>query len=144
MTDDTKPVRDYSLFGDEHVRRYRETDGEVGHIWNGAPITILSTTRKDGVTPRDVPLIYGRDGDDVLVVASKGGAPDNPLWYADLVRDPEVTVQVLGEVTPSRARTATAEEKPRLWSIMTAIWPEYDGYQARTDRDIPLVVLEPR
>jgi deazaflavin-dependent oxidoreductase (nitroreductase family) len=144
MTDQAPPKRDYSLMGDEHVRRYRETDGEVGHIWNGAPIVILTTTRKDGRTSRDVPLIYGRDGDDLLVVASKGGAPDDPLWYRDLVRTPEVTVQVLDEVRPARARTATADEKPRLWSIMTGVWPDYDGYQARTDREIPLVVLEPR
>jgi deazaflavin-dependent oxidoreductase (nitroreductase family) len=144
VADQTPPARDYSLFGDEHVRRYRETDGEVGHLWNGVTVLLLTTTRKDGVTPRDVPLIYGRDGDDLVVVASKGGAPDHPLWYRDLVRNPEVTVQVAGDVIPARARTASAEEKARLWPMMAAVWPDYDGYQARTDRDIPVVVLERR
>jgi proline iminopeptidase len=138
-----QPERDYSLFGDEHIRRYRETGGEVGHLWNGAPCLILTTRRKDG-SIREVPLIYGTDGDDVLVVASKGGAPEAPYWYKDLVRTPEVTVQIRDEVFDATARTATPEEKPRLWQTMTAIWPDYDQYQANTDRNIPVVVLERR
>jgi deazaflavin-dependent oxidoreductase (nitroreductase family) len=134
---------DLSLFGDEHVRRYRETGGEIGHIWNGAPCLVLTTRRRSGAA-RDTALIYGRDGKSYLVVASRGGAPEHPWWYRDLVAAPVVEVQVLAERFSARARTATPAEKPRLWSIMTSIWPSYDAYQARTDRDIPVVVLEPQ
>ena len=132
---------DLSLFGDEHVRRYRETDGAVGYIWNGAPCAVLTTTRKSG-EPRDTALIFGQDGDRYLLVASKGGAPEHPWWYRDLAARPEVELQVQADRFRGVARTADADEKARLWPIMTAIWPSYDEYQARTDRDIPLVVIE--
>jgi deazaflavin-dependent oxidoreductase (nitroreductase family) len=141
MTDETKPERDYSLFGDDHIRIYRETNGEVGHIWNGVPCLILTTRRKHGEI-REVPLIYGKHGDDVLIVPSKGGAPEAPYWYKDLVRTPEVTVQIEGDVFQAVARTASHREKAPLWQIMTGIWPDYDDYQARTEREIPIVVLE--
>jgi deazaflavin-dependent oxidoreductase (nitroreductase family) len=132
-----------SLHGDEHVRRYEETDGELGYLWkNDSHILILTTTgRKTGKTRKHA-LIFGRDGDDVLVVASKGGAPTNPDWYENLAAQPDVQVQILGERYPAVARTATPEEKQRLWPIMTDAWPSYDDYQAKTDRDIPLVILE--
>ncbi|MEV6860303.1 nitroreductase/quinone reductase family protein [Streptosporangium subroseum] len=77
-----------------------------------------------------------------LVVASKGGAAAPPAWYLNLQANPEVKVQVLGDRFTARARTATAEEKPELWKIMTAVWPAYDEYQTKTDREIPVVVLE--
>jgi deazaflavin-dependent oxidoreductase (nitroreductase family) len=134
---------DYSLFGDEHVRQYRETGGRIGHEWNGTSILILTTTRAKAGTPRDVPLIYGRDGGDYLIVASKGGAPQHPLWYRDLVAHPDVTVQVKDKVFPARARTADADDKKRLWPVMTKEWPAYDEYQEKTERDIPLVILTP-
>jgi len=132
---------DLSLFGDEHVRRYRETDGEVGYLWNGAPCLVLTTTRKSG-DPRDTALIFGQDGDAYLLVASKGGAPDHPWWYRDLAARPAVELQVRGDRFPAVARTASAEEKARLWPKMTAVWPSYDDYQANTDRDIPVVIIE--
>ena len=132
---------DLSLFGDEHVRRYRETDGEVGFLWNGAPCLVLTTTRKSG-DPRDTALIFGQDGDAYLLVASKGGAPDHPWWYRDLAARPAVELQVRGDRFPAVARTASAEEKARLWPKMTAVWPSYDDYQANTDRDIPVVIIE--
>ena len=132
---------DLSLFGDEHVRRYRETDGEVGYLWNGAPCLVLTTTRKSG-DPRDTALIFGQDGDAYLLVASKGGAPDHPWWYRDLAARPAVELQVRGDRFPAVARTASAEEKARLWPTMTAVWPSYDDYQANTDRDIPVVIIE--
>lgn len=91
---------------------------------------------------RRTALIYGEDGGRHLVVASRGGAKKHPSWYLNLVAHPEVHLQVGAEKFPARARTATAEEKPRLWQIMTSIWPEYDRYQARTARDIPVVILE--
>ena len=132
-----------SLYGDEHVRRYEETDGELGYLWkNDSHILILTTTGRKTGTTRKHALIFGRDGDDVLVVASKGGAPANPDWYENLAADPNVQVQILDERYPAVARTATPDEKRRLWPIMTAAWPKYDDYQAKTERDIPLVILE--
>lgn len=133
---------DRSLFGDEHVRRYEETDGEVGYNWNGAHILILSTTGRETGKTRKHALIFGRDGDDVLVVASKGGAADHPHWYKNLDANPKVSVQIKGETYDGLARTASPEEKKRLWPIMTGHWPSYDDYQARTTRDIPLVIIE--
>jgi deazaflavin-dependent oxidoreductase (nitroreductase family) len=135
---------DVSLIGDEHVRRYEETEGAVGYEWNGATCLVLTTIgRKTGKT-RKFALICGQDGDNYLVVASKGGAPTHPGWYLNVSANPEVTVQVRAEKFAARARTATAEEKPRLWKIMTDVWPNYDVYTTRTTRDIPVVVLEPR
>jgi deazaflavin-dependent oxidoreductase (nitroreductase family) len=133
---------DRSLFGAEHVRRYRETGGEVGHIWNGVPALLLTTTGRRTGEQRTTPLIYGRDGDAYVVVASKGGHPQHPAWYLNLTADPEVELQVKDEVFAARARTATAEERPRLWQQMAGIWPAYDDYAAKTTREIPIVVLE--
>jgi deazaflavin-dependent oxidoreductase (nitroreductase family) len=131
------------LFGPEHVKRYIETDGEEGHDWrNGAPVLLLTTTGRRSGEQRTTPLIYGRDGDDYLIVASKGGAPDPPAWYLNLSQNPEVQLQVKADRFTARARLATPEEKPDLWRTMTTIWPAYDAYQSKTDREIPVVVLE--
>ncbi|MGN9907414.1 nitroreductase family deazaflavin-dependent oxidoreductase [Phytohabitans sp. LJ34] len=127
---------------EEHLSRYLRTGGQDGHIWNGAP-TLLLTTRDHRLgRARRTGLIYGRDGDRYLVVASAGGRADHPIWFHNLSADPEVLVQVFEERFPARARAATAEEKARLWEIMTDIWPDYDVYQTRTERDIPLVIIE--
>ena len=112
-----------TLFGDEHVRRYRETGGEVGHDWEGTQALILSTTGRKSGEQRDNALIYGRNGDDLLVVASKGGADAPPAWYLNLQADPEAEVQVRDEVYKVRARDATDEEKPALWAEMVTHWP---------------------
>jgi deazaflavin-dependent oxidoreductase (nitroreductase family) len=130
------------LFGHEHVARYRETGGEQGHDWEGTKTLLLTTTGRRSGEPREHALIYGRHGDDYLVVASKGGAPQHPAWYLNLRENPEVELQVGDERFAATARTATPEEKPELWRIMTAEWPAYDEYQTKTDRDIPVVVLE--
>jgi deazaflavin-dependent oxidoreductase (nitroreductase family) len=135
---------DYSLFGDEHVRQYEATGGRVGHDWNGTHCLVLHTTGRKSGRVRKLPLIYGRHGADYLIVASKGGAPSNPGWYGNLVAHPDATIQVRDALIPVRARTATADEKQRLWPIMTAEWPAYDAYQAGTRRNIPVVVLSPR
>lgn len=143
MSDDYQQP-DLTLLGEEHVRRYRETDGEVGYIWNGVPTLLLTTVgRKTGMT-RTTPLIFGRDGADYLVVASMGGAPRNPYWYANLTANPDAEIQVRSEHLGVVARTASSAEKPRLWGIVTAQWPNYDVYQSRTERVIPVVVLTPR
>ncbi|MCU1499440.1 MAG: nitroreductase [Acidimicrobiales bacterium] len=133
---------DYSIFGDAHVEAYEDSGGEVGYIWNGAPIAILTTTGAHTGAVRKHALIFGTDGDDVLFVASKGGAPEHPQWYDNLVADPRVKVQVLADRYDGVARTASPEEKARLWPIMTELWPSYDDYQAATDRDIPVVIVE--
>ncbi len=130
------------LFGKEHVDRYVATDGEEGYAWRGGTeILILTTTGRRSGEPRSVPLIFGRHGDDLLIVASKGGAPVPPAWYLNLQADPEVQVQVKGDRFAAHARSATPEEKPELWRIMTSIWSHYDEYQERTAREIPVVVL---
>jgi deazaflavin-dependent oxidoreductase (nitroreductase family) len=130
------------LFGAEHVQRYLETDGEVGHEWQGTVTLILTTTGRRSGAERLTPLIYQQDGDDYVVVASKGGDDKAPDWYVNLEAEPAVQVQVKGERFAARARTATPDEKPRLWKLMTAAWPAYDDYQKKTDREIPVVVLE--
>ncbi|MGH2982537.1 MAG: nitroreductase family deazaflavin-dependent oxidoreductase [Solirubrobacterales bacterium] len=131
------------LFGPEHVKRYLETDGEVGHDWQRGSSTLILTTRgRRSGEPRSTPLIYGRSNGDYMVVASKGGSDEPPAWYRNLQQEPEVQAQVKGDRFRARARTATAEEKPQLWSIMTEQWPDYDEYQQKTDREIPVVVLE--
>jgi deazaflavin-dependent oxidoreductase (nitroreductase family) len=130
------------LFGQEHIDRYEATDGQEGHDWQGTQALILHTTgRKSGET-RKCALIYGESDGAYLIVASKGGAPEPPAWYVNLKADPSAKIQVWGETIPVTARDATPEEKPDLWKVMTAEWPDYDEYQKKTDREIPVVVLE--
>jgi deazaflavin-dependent oxidoreductase (nitroreductase family) len=130
-----------ALFGDEHVRRYRETGGA---IWKrGSKILLLTTTGRQTGEKHTSPLIYERDGDRLVVVASKGGAPQHPGWYRNLRKHPDVEVQVLDETFPARARTAHGEERERLWRRAAQQWPPYDDYAKKADREIPVVVLEP-
>ena len=142
MTEYVQP--DITLLGDEHVEKYRETDGEVGYEWNGAPILLLTTTGRRSGEPKTSALIFGRDGDDYLIVGSMGGAPKHPSWYLNLSANPEVEIQVRGDRIPAVAHTASDDEKGRLWQIMTEVWPNYDAYQTRTDRSIPVVVISPK
>jgi proline iminopeptidase len=131
------------LHGPEHVNAYIETDGEVGHDWrNGAPTLILTTTGRKSGEERQNALIYGMAGDNPMIVASKGGNPQHPAWYLNLRDKPQVQVQIRGDRFDATARDATPEERPELWKQMTGIWPDYDGYQERTDREIPIVILE--
>jgi deazaflavin-dependent oxidoreductase (nitroreductase family) len=131
------------LFGQEHVDRYRATDGEEGYSWQKGTTILLLTTRgrKSGVE-RTTPLIFEHHGDDYLIVASRGGTDEPPGWYVNLQAEPDVQVQVRGDVFRAHARTATPEEKPEMWRKMAAVWPDYDEYQKKTDREIPVVVLE--
>jgi deazaflavin-dependent oxidoreductase (nitroreductase family) len=130
------------LFGQEHVKRYQDTDGAEGHEWQGTTVLILTTTGRHSGQARSTPLIYGRDGDNYVVVGSKGGADEPPAWYLNLQANPQVELQVLGDRFAARARTATDEEKPRLWQAAVERWPAYADYQRRTERAIPVVVLE--
>ncbi|GAA4553586.1 nitroreductase family deazaflavin-dependent oxidoreductase [Amycolatopsis samaneae] len=131
------------LFGDEHVRRYEETNGEVGHDWEkGAPILVLTTKGRKSGEDRKFALIYQEVDGDHVIVASKGGAPNHPGWYLNLVANPEVKVQVKADRFTARARTAEGEERAKLWERLAAVWPDYDEYRKKTDREIPVVVLE--
>jgi len=135
---------DDDLFGAEHVRVYEETDGERGYDWRGATILLLTTKGRTSGEPRTTPLIHRTDGDRWVIVASKGGTPENPAWYENLLADPEATIQVKGDRIDVRASTAEGAERARLWSLMVEVWPAYDEYQARTEREIPIVVLARR
>ena len=131
------------LYGEEHVRRYQETNGAEGYEWrNGTPILLLTTTGRHSGQARTSPLIFQPYGADYLVVASKGGADQPPAWYLNLQSNPTVRVQIKDDTFAARARTASPEEKPDLWRVMTQVWPDYDNYQKRTKREIPVVVLE--
>jgi len=138
------PASDDDLFGDEHVRVYRETGGERGYHWRGTTILLLTTTGRTSGEPRTTPLIHRTDGDRWVVVASKGGAPDHPSWFKNLQANPEATIQVQAQEIPVRMTVAEGEERDRLWSLMTEVWPDYDNYQAKTDRQIPVVIFTRR
>ncbi len=128
----------------EHARRYIDTNGADGHIWNGAPTLLLTTTGRRSGELRTTPLIYGKDGERYLVVASRGGADQHPQWYLNLVAEPNIEVQVGADRFRAHARPAAAEEKSVLWRTMTEVWPAYDNYQTRTSRAIPVVIIERR
>ena len=119
----------------QHVRRYVETDGRSGHRWSGVDTLLLTTRGRRSGKLRRTALIYGRDGDRYVVVGSRGGADQHPAWYLNLKAEPEVTVQVGSEKFGEG-------EKPRLWQLMASIWPDYERYQRRTKRSIPVVILE--
>ena len=133
----------------EHVRRYRETGGADGHIFKGHdgkgnfPCLLLSTTGRKTGDARATPVIYGRDGDDYVVIASQGGRPNHPAWYLNLSKNPAVEVQVEANVFDATARTAGVGDRDRLWKMMAEIYPPYDEYQERAaaTRQIPVVVL---
>jgi deazaflavin-dependent oxidoreductase (nitroreductase family) len=142
--DEDKVVDSPTDWVSSHIQKYVETEGAEGHEFRGgAPILLLTVLgRKSGVWRRTA-LIYGRAGDAYVVVASKGGAPSHPAWYGNLVAHPEVRVQVKEAKFTAHARVATGSERAKLWALMTGIWPDYDAYQANTEREIPVVVLDP-
>lgn len=147
MAEQLKPVAaspgtDTTLLGEEHVRVYRETNGETGYIWNGAPILLLTSTGRKSGQPRTIPIIYRQVGDAQVIIASKGGSATHPAWYLNITDNPEIEVQIRGEVFRARARTATSPEREALWAEAVAGWPNYDLYQSRTTRVIPVVVIE--
>jgi len=143
MTQPTYRPPDLALVGQDHVRAYRDTNGKTGYLWNGAPTLLLTVSGRRTGRDHTSALIFARDGSDYLVVASMGGAPNHPNWYRNLQADPKARIQIKDEHIDVTAQTVTAEDKPRLWKIVTAVWPNYDVYQSRTDRDIPVVVLSP-
>lgn len=135
----------------DHLRRYLESDGADGHLWDASvaggsglvPTLLLTTTGRRSGRKLQLPLIYGETEGGYVIVASKGGFPTHPAWYRNLEAQPEVDVQVAAKRFRARARTARGEERDALWKQMVALYPPYTEYQARTEREIPVVVLEP-
>ena len=134
----------------EHIELYR-SDPEKAHMWDSTPVggpgllptLLLTTTGRKSGEPRALPLIYGEDGDAFVVIASKGGMPTHPVWFLNLEANPECELQVGAKALSARARVAEGTERERLWKQLAEIYPPYDDYQAKTDRQIPVVVLEP-
>jgi len=124
---------------------YRLSGGRVGgRFLRGAPVLLLTTIGRKSGRPRTAPLLYLDDGDELVIVASKGGMSQHPVWYLNLEANPDVEVEVGSTRRPMRARRASDEEKAKLWPRLTAMYRDYDDYQARTDRNIPVVILAPR
>ncbi len=144
---DTPPTKsaigtDITLLGDEHVRRYQETDGEVGYLWNGATALLITTTGRKSGEARTIPIIYKQVGDAQVIIASKGGSPTHPAWYLNILENQHVKLQIKGEKFDAIARIAESPEREMLWAEAIKQWPAYDVYQSRTDRKIPVVILE--
>ncbi|MFV2178543.1 nitroreductase family deazaflavin-dependent oxidoreductase [Actinomadura sp. LOL_016] len=133
-----------------HVEAYRVTNGRVGGTWRvgsalrrGVPICLLTTRGRRTGRPRTLPLLYMRDGDRVVIVASQGGLPKHPMWYLNLRADPRVVVRIGPDVRRMRARTADADERAALWPRLLEVYADYGDYQSWTDREIPVVICEP-
>ena len=126
----------------KHVRGYLESDGRKGHRWHGVDTLLLTTRGRTTGKLRRTALIYKKDRGRYIVVASNGGSKGHPSWYQNLVADPHVRLQVADDRFEATAATATSRQKPRLWRLMSEIWPGYDQYQTRTSRGIPVVILE--
>lgn len=139
----SQPIHDSPTdWVNEHTRQYVESGGADGHDWNGVPTLLLTTTGRKSGFRRRTALIYGVDDAAYVVVASKGGAPDHPAWFLNLQANPDVDLQVGADVFAARARVTTGDERDRLWRALAQIWPAYDEYATKTDRQIPVVVLD--
>jgi deazaflavin-dependent oxidoreductase (nitroreductase family) len=140
MADDEQP--DF-LFGEEHVRVYRETDGEEGYDWlRGSKIILLTTTGRKSGEPRTTPLIHLVDDDRVIVIASNGGSSTHPAWFLNMQENPRAEVQLKADKWEVEPVILEGEERERLWKAMNEEWPDYDSYQGNTDRQIPVVALQ--
>lgn len=139
----TDPRPDYAAFTRALIDDHR---AHRGHVSSGPfkdlPVLLLHTTGAKSGSPRIAPLLYSRDGDRFVIIASKSGAPSNPAWFANLVAHPEVTLEVEGETFRARAAVAEGAERDRLWAAHKARFPRYAEYEQRTSRVIPAVVLE--
>lgn len=134
-----------------HVAVYRESNGAEGHVIDfnrpGVPpveCLLLETTGRKSKAPKITPLIYGKDGNRYVIVASKGGAPDHPAWFLNLRDQPEVRFQVADKKYRGTARSVTGAERERLFRMMTGLFPSYEDYRKKTSREIPVVALEPQ
>jgi deazaflavin-dependent oxidoreductase (nitroreductase family) len=135
-------VSDMNDFNEQVIAEFRANGGQVGGMFEGAPMVLLHHTGAKTGTERVTPLMYRPDGDDVVIFASKAGAPDNPDWFHNLVANPGTVIE-LGDGTRSvRARVAAGDERTRLWEAQKAEVPQFADYEASTDREIPVVILE--
>ena len=143
IADKTWPMISRLMGG--HTAVYKATGGRIGHRLPVLRQNLLldHVGAKSGVK-RTSPLLYAKDGRNLILVASKGGYPKNPAWFHNLKANPDTTVQVRSEVRKVHARVAGPDERPRLWQKAVDVYPGYRGYQDRADREIPVVVLEPR
>lgn len=136
---------------DEHRELYLK-DGNAGHMWDSTvvggagpvPTLLLTTVGRKSGAPRVMPLIYGKADDGYVVIASKGGAPQHPDWYLNLTAHPEVEVQVATQKFHALAEAVTGPRRAELWRQLQALWPPYDDYQRKTEREIPVVLLRPK
>jgi len=124
------------------IAEYRANAGVVTGPFAGRPLLLLTTIGAKSGQPRTSPLVYTTDGDRIVIIASKGGAPTSPDWYHNIVANPEVTVELGREKFQARATIATGEERQRLYDAQAAIMPAFADYQQKTSRQIPVVVLE--
>jgi deazaflavin-dependent oxidoreductase (nitroreductase family) len=129
-------------FNQSLIEEFRANDGKVTGVFAGRPLLLLTTTGAKSGRPRVSPLVYTTDGDRIVTIASKGGAPTNPDWYHNLVANPTVTVELPGETFQARARVVEGEERQRLYDAQAALMPGFAEYQQKTTRQIPVVVLE--
>jgi deazaflavin-dependent oxidoreductase (nitroreductase family) len=137
-------MTDRQEFNRNVIEEFRSTGGKVSGLFEGAPMILLNHRGAKSGTAYTSPLVYTRDGDNYVVLASKGGAPEDPQWFRNLAADPDVTVEVGTETLPVRARVAEGEERGRLWRAQADLMPAFDDYAAKTSREIPVVVFEPR
>lgn len=129
-------------FNQQVIEEFRANDGKVSGVFAGAPLLLLTTTGAKSGLPRTSPLVHTMDGDHVVIIASKGGAPTDPDWYRNLVADPEVKVELPAKTFRARARVAAGEERDRLFDAQAKLMPNFADYQRNTERTIPVVVLE--
>jgi deazaflavin-dependent oxidoreductase (nitroreductase family) len=135
-------MTDMNDFNQDVIKQFRANGGKVGPPFEGAPMLLLTTTGARSGQQRTTPLVHTRDGDDIVILASKGGAPSHPAWYHNLVANPEVTLEVGTEKFKARARVATGEERDRLYAAQARLMPNFAEYQQKTTRRIPVVVLK--
>jgi deazaflavin-dependent oxidoreductase (nitroreductase family) len=138
------PGLDYSLLNESHVAAYRETNGAKGGVWNGATAVLVTTKGRKSGEMRTIAIIGKQVGDNFVIIASKGGAPTHPIWYLNILEDPNVEIQYLADRWEGVARTAESPEREAMWAEACSQWPAFNDYQARTERKIPVVVIEPK
>lgn len=136
------PIDNQTDWVKAQIAEYIATDGRLPRPWHGAPLLLLTTKGRKSGEWRRTCLIFGEDAGRQMVIASQGGLPQHPAWYLNLAANPDVRVQVNADVFSARARTARPDEKPDLWRMMVELFPDYADYQAGTDRDIPVVIIE--
>jgi deazaflavin-dependent oxidoreductase (nitroreductase family) len=143
MNQDKLFTRVAKVMGAAHIALYRRTGGRIGGRFRGAPCLLLTVTGRKSGQPRTAPLMYGRDGDDYVIIASKGGMPTSPVWWLNLRSNPTAEIEVDGERRRVTAEEVQGEDRERLWKLMTGIYSSYDAYQRKTSRVIPVVRLHP-